>query len=121
MALARGQQIANTGAGTDTTALAKALRELVGRDRRRKRGRRLEPSAVRDALPAEVGVAYPTTEATGLGGGSGLVSPVEEQPYIGTNYFMLTDSTGIITLEYPEETKFIDAVGTEEVRKWLAP
>jgi hypothetical protein len=73
----------------------------------------------RDAIPAAKSEAVPDTEA--ISNGTGIASPLTEQAYSGSAYYQLVSSDGLFVLEFPVQTRYLDADSKELIVDHTAP
>lgn len=83
--------------------LTELLRALT--DPPRGKGRLGEPPA-----RSSLGVAS-SEGVTAESLNAGVAWPLTEQPYAGSTFYSLTDSSGFFVFEYPDETEYLDGNG----------
>lgn len=110
-----GNSFSDSPFGPNGEQLATAIRALTVGNRRRRVGRLLDPPGSPEPIGAERTTVPRDQNETAQTGG-GLVSPITEQLYTGADYFLKTSTCGFFVIEYPEETDWKDAVGTDEKR-----
>lgn len=87
-------------------SLADAVARLVPQ----KRGKgRLKPAADREAIGESRSESVPSNEEPGSG--AGLITPWVEQEYTGSTFYHITDSSGLLMIEFGHETEMIDDDG----------
>lgn len=86
-----------------------SLAELVTRLSPVRRGKGgLSPAPSREAIGISKAEAVPASEEPGAGA---LISPLVEQAYAGSVFYELTDSSGLLVLEYGDTVTLIDNDG----------
>ena len=88
--------------------IQESIRRLAGISNRGKG--RLKTAPTRGAIDSAASQALPSG-ADPSSSASGIVSPLQEQAYTGSTYYSLVSSDGLFTVEFPDQTSYIDDNG----------